>query len=84
MSKLNYKNMIYIYIAESWGGLRDKVSKEEEIFPTKVGSLATRLSVPHKQEIRSASLINRKLKRATCFREKQTKLRLLRFSRQQH
>lgn len=77
MSKLNSKNMIYIYIAESWGGVL-------EIKSTKVDSLATRLFVPHKQEIRSASLINRKLKRATWFREKQTKLRLLRFSQQQH
>lgn len=77
MSKLNSKNMIYIYIAESWGGVL-------EIKSTKVGSLATTLFVPHKQEIRSASLINRKLKRATWFREKQTKLRLLRFSQQQH
>lgn len=72
MSKLNSKNMIYIYIYS------------REIKSTKVGSLATRLFVPHKQEIRSASLINRKLKRATWFREKQTKLRLLRFSQQQH
>lgn len=78
MSKLNSKNMIYIYIAESWGG------GVLEIKSTKVGSLATRLFVPHKQEIRSASLINRKLKRATWFREKQTKLRVLRFSQQQH